>query len=115
MGQSIMLIVANEPVPDREAEYNDWYTGKHIPLLFAFPGLKKASRYRRVGDKAECPKYLAVYEFDSPEDLAAFYRSQEFAAAVADFEEKWRGGGFERKRDATYELIKTWEKRPDDT
>jgi antibiotic biosynthesis monooxygenase (ABM) superfamily enzyme len=110
MGHNIVLIVANEPGPGREAEYNDWYTSRHIPMMFRFPGLKKASRYRRVSSNQECSKYLAVYEFDSTEDLAAFSRSPEFAAAVADFEGKWQGGGFERKWDATYELIRTWEK-----
>jgi antibiotic biosynthesis monooxygenase (ABM) superfamily enzyme len=110
MEHRVVLIVANEPAPDREAEYNDWYTGKHIPMMFAFPGLKKASRYRRIGDDGQCSKYLAVYEFDSPENLAAFSRSPEFAAAVADFDDKWKDGGFESKWHAAYELMKTWEK-----
>jgi heme-degrading monooxygenase HmoA len=110
MGHSIVLIVANEPGPGQETEYNKWYTGTHIPMMFEFKGLKKVGRYRRMGDDKESSKYLAIYEFDSKEDLAAFPRSPEFAAAVADFDKKWQGGGFERKWAASYELIKDWEK-----
>lgn len=110
MVHNIMLIVASEPGPGKETEYNEWYTGKHIPMMFEFGGLKKASRYRRIGEDNECSKYLAIYEFDSAEDLAAFSGSAEFAAAVEDFEQEWEGGGFVSKWNATYELIKTWEK-----
>ena len=68
--------------------------------------MKKASRYRLSGENKESSKYLAIYEFDSKEDLEAFPKSPEFAAAVKDFDEKWKDGGFERKWGASYELIK---------
>jgi heme-degrading monooxygenase HmoA len=110
MGHKIMLIAANEPIAEKEAEYNEWYNGKHIPMMFQFRGLKKASRYRLASDNKECSKYLAVYEFDSTEDLEAFLQSPEFAAAVKDFDDKWKNGGFESKWGASYELIKSWEK-----
>jgi len=110
MEHSIILIVANEPAAGREDEYNEWYSGRHIPMMFRFRGLKKASRYRLSGEDKESSKYLAIYEFDSKEDLESFPRSPEYAAAVKDFDEKWKGGGFERKWGAAYELIKTWDK-----
>lgn len=110
MEHRIMLIVANEPGAGLEREYNDWYTGKHIPMMFAFRGLRRASRYRLSGENRECSKYLAIYEFDSKEDMQAFLGSPEYAAAVKDFEEKWKGGGFASKWGASYELMKTWEK-----
>ncbi|MCX7911826.1 MAG: antibiotic biosynthesis monooxygenase [Dehalococcoidales bacterium] len=110
MKHPVLLIVANEPEPGRDDEYNEWYSGRHIPMMFGFPGLKRASRYRRTGDDRECSQYLAVYEFASRDDLEAFFHSPEFKAAVADFEEKWGGGGFVRKWGAAYELIGCWEK-----
>lgn len=113
MEHDVILIVANEPEAGREDEYNAWYTEKHIPMLLQFPGLKRASRYRLSGENKECSRYIAVYEFDSREDLEAFPNSPEFAAAVKDFDEKWKDGGFERKWGASYELIKSWDK-PDD-
>ena len=75
MEHSSILIVANEPAAGREDEYNEWYTEKHVPMMFRFRGLKKASRYRLSGENKECSKYLAIYEFDSKEDLEAFPRS----------------------------------------
>ena len=110
MEHSLILIVANEPSIEREAEYNEWYSGKHIPMMFRFKGMKRASRYRLSGENKDCSKYLAIYEFDSKEDLDAFPASPEFAEAVKDFDEKWKDGGFERKWGASYELIKSWER-----
>jgi antibiotic biosynthesis monooxygenase (ABM) superfamily enzyme len=110
MEHRILLIVANEPSAEREAEYNEWYTEKHIPMMFRFKGMKKASRYRLSGESKESSRYLAVYEFDNKEDLEAFPKSPEFAEAVKDFDEKWKDGGFVRKWGASYELIKSWEK-----
>ena len=50
MGRNVILIVANEPSVEREAEYNEWYTDKHVPMMFQFKGMKKASRYRLSGE-----------------------------------------------------------------
>jgi hypothetical protein len=110
MGKGIILIVANEPSPDREMEYNEWYSERHIPMMFRFKGMKKASRYRLAGDSKEVSKYLVIYEFASREALESFMRSPEFADAIKDFDEKWKDGGFESKWNASYELMKSWEK-----
>jgi antibiotic biosynthesis monooxygenase (ABM) superfamily enzyme len=110
MAHQFMLIVANEPAAEKEAEYNDWYTQKHVPMMFNFPGMRKASRYHLIGDNRESSKYLAVYEFDCKEDLEAFPQSQEFREAVADFDQQWQDGGFMRRWAASYELVKSWEK-----
>jgi hypothetical protein len=110
MKHKIILMVANQPAPEMEAEYNRWYTEKHVPMMFEFEGMQKASRYRLVGENKDCARYIAIYEFDSKKDMAAFPKSPEFAAAVQDFDEKWKDGGFESKWGAAYELIKSWEK-----
>jgi hypothetical protein len=110
MVQKIILIVANEPSAEREAEYNEWYNEKHIPMMFRFHGMKKASRYRLAGESKGASKYLMIYEFGSMKDLEEFPKSPEFADAVKDFDEKWKDGGFINKWNASYELIKSWEK-----
>lgn len=110
MGRNVILIVANEPSVEREAEYNEWYTDRHVPMMFRFKGMKKASRYRLSGENKESSRYLAIYEFDSKEALEEFPKSPEFAEAVKDFDEKWKDGGFKNKWGASYELIKSWEK-----
>ena len=53
MRHTVILFVANEPSSEREAEYNEWYTEKHIPMMFQFKGMKKASRYRLMGRNRE--------------------------------------------------------------
>jgi len=110
MSGKLILIVANEPDPEKEEDYNEWYSGMHIPMMFEYKGMKKASRYRRLGEDKEYSKYLAVYEFDNEEDLAGFSKSPEFAAAVKDFDGKWQDGGFKSKWAASYELLKSWDK-----
>jgi heme-degrading monooxygenase HmoA len=110
MSHKIIMIAANEPSPEKEAEYNEWYNQKHVPMMFAFKGMKKATRYHLLGENKECSRYLSVYEFDSKEDMQAFPKSAEFVAACQDFDEKWKDGGFDRKWGASYEMIQTWEK-----
>ena len=110
MGNRVILIVANEPSAGKEAEYNEWYSERHIPMMFRFQGMKRASRYRLASDSREASKYLAIYEFGSGKDLEEFTRSSEFAAAIEDFDEKWKDGGFENKWNASYKLVKSWEK-----
>ena len=110
MSHKFVLIVANEPDPEKEEEYNKWYTEKHVPMMFEFKGMKKAGRYRCLGDNLTTSKYLAIYEFDSQEDMAAFPQSPQFKEAVEDFDEKWKDGGFRSNWGGSYELIKSWEK-----
>jgi hypothetical protein len=110
MAYQFMLIVANQPSPEKEAEYNQWYNQKHVPMMFAFKGMKKAARYHLLIDNKDCSKYLSIYEFDTQADLQAFPKSPEFAAAVKDFDDKWKNGGFEAKWGASYELVQSWEK-----
>ena len=82
----IIQIVASESTPEKEAEFDSWYTDIHLPMLFGFSGVKRAGRYRLIGEDGEHAKFLAIYEFESEEDMAAFPKSAEFAAAIEDFE-----------------------------
>ena len=106
----LIQIVASESTPEKEAEFDRWYTDVHVPMLFEFEGVKQASRYRRKGDNEQCAKYLAIYEFESEEALEAFPKSAAFAAAVADFEDKKEDTGFSMKWAGLYERIKSWER-----
>ena len=53
----IIQIVASESTPEKEAEYNKWYTDVHVPMLFEHKGLKKAARYRLMGENNEHAKF----------------------------------------------------------
>ncbi len=105
MDGNIVLIVASECDADREDEFNEWYSGVHLPMFFQFAGLKKASRYRLISESPGCVKYLAVYEFETEIALAAFLESQPYKQAIDDFDKKWKDGGFIGKWAASYERI----------
>ena len=104
----IIQIVASQSSPEKEEEFNKWYTDVHVPMFLGFEGLKKAGRYRCIGDAGVNAKYLAIYEFEDEEALDAFPKSEAFAEAVKDFEERKEAVGFEMKWAASYELIKSW-------
>lgn len=106
----IIQIVASQSIPEKETEFNRWYTDVHVPMLFECKGVKQASRYRRMDDDEKSAKYLAIYEFESEEALVAFPASPEFAATVKDFENKKEAVGFSMKWAASYELIRSWKR-----
>jgi antibiotic biosynthesis monooxygenase (ABM) superfamily enzyme len=106
----LIQIVAAESTPEKDAAFEKWYTEKHVPMLFGFPGVKKAGRYRLQGENSKCSRYLTFYEFQNEADLAAFPKSPAFAAAIADFEKMKDQLGFTMKWAGVYELIRSWER-----
>ncbi len=100
-----VLIVASECDAAVEDDYNAWYNDVHLPMFMGYDGLKKASRYRLSTETPGCARYLAFYEFETAEALAGFTASEAYAAAVRDFDEKWKHGGFHGRWAASYELL----------
>lgn len=106
----IMQIVASESTPEKEEEFTEWYSETHLPMLFGFEGVKRASRYQLVGDDSANARFLAIYEFNSREDLDAFPDSRAFKDAIKDFDDNHEALGFKMKWVAVYELIKELER-----
>jgi hypothetical protein len=50
--------------PEREEEYNSWYSHVHVPELQKARGLTSAKRYASTDPNCRA-KYLAVYEFET--------------------------------------------------
>jgi heme-degrading monooxygenase HmoA len=71
----IIEIVAAESTPEKEAEFNRWYTEEHVPMLMGAKSIKQAARYRRIGDDAGLSKFITVYEFESKEAVEEFHKS----------------------------------------
>jgi hypothetical protein len=73
-----LFVVMMDVDPDHEEEFNRWYDEEHVPERLSCPGFLAATRYRAVdGDPAGRPqgeelrpRYLAVYELESPDVLA---------------------------------------------
>ena len=40
------MLVFSEPFPGREAEFNAWYTGRHLDDICALPGFTTAQRFK---------------------------------------------------------------------
>jgi hypothetical protein len=66
------FVVLTNPTEGKEAEYNKWYNGQHIPDVLNVPGFVAAQRFKLADAQmgATNPyKYLALYEIET-NDLA---------------------------------------------
>jgi uncharacterized protein (DUF1330 family) len=79
-------------------------------MLFKYQGMKKVTRYKILDEKQEKPRYIAVYEYNTKEDLNALTASPEFKAAIEEMQETWKGQMFDIKWAVSCEPIKTWER-----
>lgn len=78
-----VFCVSMDVDPDKEALFNEVYDSEHVPNLLKVPGVRSATRLRvepaefTVGGKTrrltgeDAPRYLAIYEIDSPDVLAS--------------------------------------------
>lgn len=86
MPKAVLLVLTNPTGPDREDEFNDWYTNTHVPDLLEVDGFVGATRYRlsetQLAPSEETAKhrYLAIYEIES-DDLAVTMKNLREAAA----------------------------------
>ena len=106
----ILNIVATECALKNDAKFNKWYDEVHIPMLMKYKGIRKVTRYKMIENKEKKPKYLAVYEFDTKEDLDNLPKGPEFKAAIAEMQETWKGEMFDIKWAVSAEPLKTWER-----
>jgi len=73
------MVVLTNPVAGREAEFNAWYTEKHLYDVIKVPGFISAQRFkglREPGSKEAKFGYLAVYELET-DDLDAALKDLE--------------------------------------
>jgi hypothetical protein len=63
-----LLLVMIEVDPAHEEEFNRWYNEEHLPERKACPGFLSARRFVAVEGE---PKYLALYDLESPEVLTS--------------------------------------------
>lgn len=61
-----LLLVMMECDPAYEEEFNRWYSEEHYPERMSCPGFVSGKRFVAVEGE---PKYLAIYELESPEVL----------------------------------------------
>ena len=71
--RNYVLIVMTNPVPGKEAEFDDWYTNVHLPEVLGVPGFVRAQRFRLVPVPGNPAKWtcLAIYELETAEAVAS--------------------------------------------
>lgn len=67
MAKGIIYVETYPSSPDREQEYNSWYSDIHLPELVAVDGIVSARRLRPVNSEGP---YVALYEIEG-DDLQA--------------------------------------------
>ncbi|RWA66240.1 DUF4286 family protein [Mesorhizobium sp.] len=74
MSRHIFAVLTN-PVEGREAEFNAWYSDRHLHDILKLPGLVSAQRFRLSPEQiAATPyRYLVIYEIET-KDLAETIR-----------------------------------------
>jgi antibiotic biosynthesis monooxygenase (ABM) superfamily enzyme len=105
----IINIIVTECAPENDAKFNKWYNEVHIPMLMKYKGIKKVTRYRVIGEEEQRPKFIAIYEYDTKDDLDTLPKTPEFQEAIAEMQETWKGNMPDIKMAISAEPIETWE------
>ncbi len=90
--QVVSHIIGTNCAPDKEQEFNVWYTTHHAPLVMQGPAVE-AMRYQRIEDDARYPRYLAIFKYDSEDDYANYLGSALRQKALADIRDSWPEAG----------------------
>lgn len=81
-GAKGLLLVMMEIDPEHEDDFNHWYDTEHVPERLGIPGFVSARRFRAVEGE---PKYLALYELESP----AVLESEEYRHWTSEGQTDW--------------------------
>lgn len=65
MPKGIMFVPSGPASPDREDEYNEWYSQVHVPEVCGLEGVTGARRYQRLDAAAGEAPYVAIYELEA--------------------------------------------------
>jgi hypothetical protein len=79
MARYNFLVFSNCTDPEREVEFNRWYSHVHLPDLSAAKGFVTARRYVNADPSAKA-KYLAAYEFETDDIDASIQSLYQLAA-----------------------------------
>jgi len=61
-----LLLVMIDVEPEHEADFNRWYNEEHVPERLSVPGFLNARRFVAIEGG---PKYLALYDLETPDVL----------------------------------------------
>lgn len=108
----VIMVMGTECPPEIEEAWSRWYTEKHVPDVLKFSGIRNATRYRiRPGQakaNPECPKYVAIYEYENWQAVEGYNNSPQRQAAVKDWNDNWAPKGARLAWRIYYQPIKSW-------
>jgi hypothetical protein len=81
---------------DKEAAFNRWYNGEHVPQVLQFNGAVSARRYKKILGEDQF-EYMALYEFASEEVFRRFLDSDHLKTLINDYDANF-GGASDRQR-----------------
>ena len=99
MAQIALFIVKATITPNKEAEFNSWYSNVHIPDVLKYPGCVSARRYKALSGEDKF-QYMAVYEFKDQETLEGFLKSDHLKGLAKDYESRF--GPFSERARMSY-------------
>src|SRR5437870_4721031 len=86
---SYVYVVQMDIPQHLEAEFNRIYDEDHVPTILKVPGVRSCARYRLEHSTIPTmPRYLAIYEVDSPDVLKS--AAWEKAGSFGDWATKIR-------------------------
>jgi hypothetical protein len=65
------FLVVSSPVPGKETEYHEWYDRQHVHDVLKVSGFVRAQRYEVAGESPLSGRYVAIYELETDDPLAA--------------------------------------------
>jgi hypothetical protein len=83
-----LFVATFDVAPDREADFEKWYSEVHVPDALGIPGFKAIRRFVCDGDfdnASGAAKYLNIYEVESADAFRQGWDTDYRRASSADF------------------------------
>ena len=121
---SVINILGTKCPPETEADFNEWYSNKHIPDLLKFKDMEGVARYKLASSShlavklpadldiktTEYPGFLTIYYFKDRATCDAYDASQERTATLDEAAELKKKIGYSVQWRAQYEPMRTWQR-----
>ncbi|MEE9201725.1 MAG: hypothetical protein V3U31_00840 [Dehalococcoidia bacterium] len=91
-GKTIYVVRLNFTIPEKEAEFNQWYNQKHLPDFRSLPGVMEGTRYEILRGRKLNPKYLTMYELEGEDVVEGVLNSPEAVEVGEDMTRQWGEG-----------------------
>jgi antibiotic biosynthesis monooxygenase (ABM) superfamily enzyme len=99
----VLFVVRASVTKEKEAAFNKWYNGEHVPQVLQYNGAISARRYKQIlgEDKHQ---YMAVYEFANEEIFQRFMASDHLKTLIEEYDANF-GDCSERARSAYVQVF----------